>query len=315
MYKLEAGSYSLIKYAYSVLDALHFKNGPVHGEFMIDENGPVLIEVNCRTMGAGMPPKFLDEAHGHHETDVVINDMLNPGYHKFYNEYPYYPMSKCAIKDFISNTNNKVISIPANNLLKHLDSYSDIQHLVKKNMKTKYTVDLFSSPGRVYLSNKDEAKLLKDLDFLCRVETNDFELLYQTKKANIKNKPKNMTTVKQTLNKFCAYGSTIILSNNKSLKSNKPIVNEKTVRAVRSGFFNGVFDYNYTNKFNLPKYIDTFFDFVNCIKKGGQVFVPESSYWFLDKRETSIEFLFECAGLELSTYKKDDCRVLVAYKL
>ena len=189
MYKLESGSYQLIKYAYDVLDAIHYKNGPVHGEYMIDENGPVLIEVNCRAMGGNMPAGFLDAAHGHHETDVILNDLLSSGYHKLYKDLPYDPLSKVSEKFFISNANDKVISIPADNLLKHLNSYYGLEHHVKKNSKIQTTVDLFSSPGTVQLVNKDESRLLKDLDYVCRLEKTDFQLLYQTKKASMKDKP------------------------------------------------------------------------------------------------------------------------------
>ncbi len=37
----------LVEYAYNVADAIGVKYGPIHGEYMIDEKGPVLIEVNC----------------------------------------------------------------------------------------------------------------------------------------------------------------------------------------------------------------------------------------------------------------------------
>ena len=45
--KLNLGEANLIEYAYDVADAIGIKYGPVHGEYMIDKNGPVLIEVNC----------------------------------------------------------------------------------------------------------------------------------------------------------------------------------------------------------------------------------------------------------------------------
>lgn len=46
--ELGIGEAEMIEYAYKVLDAIGIQYGPVHGEYMIDENGPVLIEVNCR---------------------------------------------------------------------------------------------------------------------------------------------------------------------------------------------------------------------------------------------------------------------------
>ena len=52
--------------------------GPVHGEYMIDEKGPVLIEVNCRPMGGGMSKQFMDLAFGQHETDSALDAYLDP---------------------------------------------------------------------------------------------------------------------------------------------------------------------------------------------------------------------------------------------
>ena len=46
--ELGIGESEMVEYAYKVADALGIKYGPVHGEYMIDEKGPVLIEVNCR---------------------------------------------------------------------------------------------------------------------------------------------------------------------------------------------------------------------------------------------------------------------------
>ncbi|MBR3748154.1 MAG: ATP-grasp domain-containing protein, partial [Selenomonadaceae bacterium] len=67
--KLKIGHSRLIRYAFEVIDAIGIKYGPIHGEYMIDEKGPVLIEVNCRPMGFAMPRKFVDMAFGQHETD------------------------------------------------------------------------------------------------------------------------------------------------------------------------------------------------------------------------------------------------------
>ena len=68
----------MVEYAYKVADALEIQYGPVHGEYMIDENGPVLIEVNCRPCGGGMSADFLDRISGQHETDSILDSYLKP---------------------------------------------------------------------------------------------------------------------------------------------------------------------------------------------------------------------------------------------
>ena len=76
--ELSLGEAEMVEYAYKVADALEIQYGPVHGEYMIDENGPVLIEVNCRPCGGSMPAEFLDRISGQHETDSILDSYLKP---------------------------------------------------------------------------------------------------------------------------------------------------------------------------------------------------------------------------------------------
>ena len=76
--ELNLGEAEMIEYAYSVADALGIQYGPVHGEYMIDEDGPVLIEVNCRPSGGNMSTGFLDKISGQHETDSILDAYLKP---------------------------------------------------------------------------------------------------------------------------------------------------------------------------------------------------------------------------------------------
>ena len=41
----------LVPYTFGVLDALGIKHGPSHGEVMLTNTGPCLVEMNCRTHG------------------------------------------------------------------------------------------------------------------------------------------------------------------------------------------------------------------------------------------------------------------------
>ena len=80
--ELNIAEAEMIEYAYDVADAMGIQYGPVHGEYMIDENGPVLIEVNCRPCGGGMTAEFLDKIAGHHETDCILDAYLKPDHFK-----------------------------------------------------------------------------------------------------------------------------------------------------------------------------------------------------------------------------------------
>lgn len=278
MYKLKQGSYELVKYAFNVLDALHFKNGPVHGEFMVDKKGPVLIEVNCRPMGGCVPAGLLDIAHGHHETDNILGDITNPNHHKVYKNLPYCPMAKAIMKFFISDTDKKIISVPGLSLLKNLKSFYSLDLITKNGEYLKKTVDLFSSPATVFLLNEDEPQANKDLDLLCRIEKTNFELIYQTIQPKIEDKPKNMMSIEDVYNKNCSFGSTIILTNNKDFNIPAFIVDAQKVKKVTSGFHNAIFDYNFVDNLDLPELVDSFFNLIKCLKKGGRIIVPERAY-------------------------------------
>ncbi|MBO7348597.1 MAG: ATP-grasp domain-containing protein, partial [Spirochaetales bacterium] len=64
--RLEVGHSSLVRYALQVADAIGIKYGPIHGEYMVDDKGPVLIEVNCRPMGGALQRKYVEQIFGHH---------------------------------------------------------------------------------------------------------------------------------------------------------------------------------------------------------------------------------------------------------
>lgn len=67
--ELGIGEAEMVEYAYAVADAIGIQYGPIHGEYMIDEKGPVLIEVNCRPSGPDLPAEYVDMISGQHETD------------------------------------------------------------------------------------------------------------------------------------------------------------------------------------------------------------------------------------------------------
>lgn len=99
--ELNLGEAEMIEYAYSVADALGIQYGPVHGEYMIDEDGPVLIEVNCRPSGGNMSTGFLDKISGQHETDSILDAYLKPDRFEDERKKPYRLFAHVAVKFFI----------------------------------------------------------------------------------------------------------------------------------------------------------------------------------------------------------------------
>ena len=147
------GEVEMVEYAYKVADALGVKYGPVHGEYMIDENGPVLIEINCRPAGCSMPAKFLDRIVGHHETDIFLDSYLKPKRFHEKRKERYRLLAHGALKLFMVPKDIIARSAPMNNISPKLKSYygstlADINGTEIFYMKTR---DLDSSCGFVYI--------------------------------------------------------------------------------------------------------------------------------------------------------------------
>ena len=123
--ELSLGEAEMVEYAYKVADALEIQYGPVHGEYMIDEKGPVLIEVNCRPCGGGMPAKFLDRISGQHETDSILDSYLKPKpfFDKLQKRYRLYAHG--TLKFFITPQNMIVRSSPIVNIENKLKADHD----------------------------------------------------------------------------------------------------------------------------------------------------------------------------------------------
>ena len=113
----------MVEYAYKVADAIGIEYGPVHGEYMIDKGGSVLIEVNCRPCGGNMSARFLDEISGQHETDSILDAYLKPARFKQKALQRYRLQAHGALKMFIVPENIVAKSAPMVDISPNLKSY------------------------------------------------------------------------------------------------------------------------------------------------------------------------------------------------
>lgn len=70
----------LIAYTRGVLDAIGVKNGPSHGEIMMTEDGPCLVEMNCRANGGDGNWRSLARAltGGYSQIEATVDCYLSP---------------------------------------------------------------------------------------------------------------------------------------------------------------------------------------------------------------------------------------------
>lgn len=312
--KPEAGCSTLVRYAFEVLDTLGVQNGNVHSEFMIDEKGPVLIEINCRPMGSDMAAEFLDQIWGHHETDLALDAYLHPEAFLAHIKDPFRPLAKGLKKHLITDKDMDVISAPALSIIKHQKSFCKGRLGKAVDEHLARTVDLDTSAGVVYLVNKDEGQLYRDRDFLERAETRYFNMLFSGERKNKSEQPKDLQGVEELLKEQKLSGSILILTNGDHTYPGACSVTQEELKSVNAGFHYAVMDLSFRENEDYEGISDIFFELVDKLRPGGRVLVPESTWWHLPCGAESVEILCEAAGLYIEVPLSGDIRFVAACK-
>ena len=149
---------------------------------MIDDKGPVLIEANCRVMGGSAPRGFLDRIFGYHETDIVLDCMLDAEFYREFSQRPYRPFRKGHVKDFYSVGERSIKASGIIPILLNMRSYYSgwVENAGKTDIIPE-TIDLETETGCVYLVHDDPEVSKSDFDILMRLEEEYPDLLHTGK--------------------------------------------------------------------------------------------------------------------------------------
>ncbi|MFP4168784.1 MAG: methyltransferase domain-containing protein [Desulfonatronovibrionaceae bacterium] len=167
-----------LDYAFSVLDALHIKQGPAHMEVMLTENGPILIECGARPMGAGYPQELLRESLGYTQLELSLESYLEPEIFYARINKPYRLKKHFFIKILVASREGNIESVPGVSLLASLPSVRSGNLLSCFETDTlKRTVDLLSAPGSIFLCHENPEILAEDLNIIRAMEKDAQNLL------------------------------------------------------------------------------------------------------------------------------------------
>lgn len=171
----------LQEYNDKVLSAIGIDYGVTHAEYKIDENGPVLIEINCRVAGPSQNYSLLDSVWGEHQTALCIESYLNPEECIKKHKKPLKSLLYYITKDIIVYEEINVIKSNIEEIFKDLESY---QYAISSGDNKIYpkTIDLSTAGGIVFLANKDKSKLLDDVNTIKRIEEFETEKLFDIEK-------------------------------------------------------------------------------------------------------------------------------------
>ena len=299
---LNIGEAKMVEYAYQVADAIGIEYGPVHGEFMIDDNGPVLIEVNCRPCGGNMSAKFLDKIAGHHETDAILDSYLKPLRFSEKRKERYRLYGHGALKFFSVPHDILAKSAPVSNIGPKLKSY--FKSTIDKNFDNavfyRKTEDLNTVGGVVYLVNESSEILHHDLDFLRNIEKKAFELVLNDEiyEDNPIDEDALLKELESIVDYAYDYGTSLLITDQFLDNANMMQIGKDEIYDI-----NGEFDYVIVNLnkslVNMHQFevIELIFYIFSDIKVGGIVFIPESTCDYIPGKRKGIEAILKTLDL------------------
>lgn len=301
---LYIGEAEMIDYAYDVADALRIQYGPVSGEYMIDDKGPVLINLNCCPMSGHLPGKFLDEVSGQHETDSILDSYLNPECFLERRMQKYRLNAYGAFKRIVAPKDIIARSAPMNNLGPKLRSFHEsvIDDLLASEKFYPKTEDSDTGCGLIFLVNEDYHLLQDDIKFLRSVEKNAFDLVLSPEEDvnyqfNVDIAVKKLQMIIQMSEK---YGDGLLITDQILSDVNITQVRLDGVKEV-----DGQFDFvivNLNRSFiEKSDYltIDIIFDVFSVIKVNGFIFIPETTYRYIPGGRKGIESLLKAMLLKI----------------
>lgn len=301
--ELGIGESEMVEYAYKVTDALGIKYGPVHGEYMIDDKGPVLIEVNCRPAGCSMPAEYLDMIAGHHETDLFLDSYLKPKRFHERRKKRYRLLAHGALKIFIVPNDIVARSTPMNNISPKLKSFykSNLADINNTEIFYVKTQDLGTTCGYIYMVHEDAAVLHNDLEFLRSVEKNAFSLVLSEEDTDyVVDEDKIIKEIKEVVDITEEYGTGLLITDKFLDESEIVQIAIDDVNEI-----NGEFDYVIINlnKSLIDKRdditVEIILNILSNIRVGGLVYVPKTTYNFLPDKRKGIEALIKTLGLRI----------------
>ena len=313
--ELGIGEAEMVEYAYDVADAIGIKYGPVHGEYMIDEKGPVLIEVNCRPCGANMEAAFLNRISGQHETDSILDSYLKPDLFKLNYTTPYKLFAHGAIKLFIVPKDIIAKSSPMDNLSSRFKShYKTAMAEISDSRLFHKTQDLHSSCGLVYLVHENYEEIEENMNFLRDIEKRAFSMvLNEDKEEEEKDYGAYLNELLPFLKIVQRYGTGFMITDkfieDINLLQSKPEDIDK---------INGEFDFVVFNlyqsyiKENDDNIIKLSLRSLEKVKSGGLVFIPKNTYEKIPSKRNGMEVLVQTLGLKIEVPPHGIKEVIIA---
>jgi biotin carboxylase len=168
----------LSRYVEDVLAALNIRYGAAHAEVMLTADGPALVEIGARLNG-NMHPEFHDGCLGANQADVMALACVHPK--RFEEQFArrVYDKRHEAIVFNVATTFDgmvRAIDQAALDRIRKLPSVFLANVKVRPGQRIRTTIDLLSSPVRVFMRANSYDQILEDYDAIERFREDLFVL-------------------------------------------------------------------------------------------------------------------------------------------
>jgi len=163
----------IIPYVRKTLDVLGVKNGPSHGEVIITDTGPCLVEMNCRANGgdgAWQPLARGLTPGDYSQVEATADAYLNPEIFSSHPDRPGPLIGQGVEVCLVSYGKGVVNRTPGFDVLKKLPSCIHFESGVKIGSTVEPTIDLITSVGSVIVYHENPAIVKDDLHFIRYLE-------------------------------------------------------------------------------------------------------------------------------------------------
>ncbi|MPR03455.1 ATP-grasp domain-containing protein [Pseudomonas sp. MAFF 212408] len=156
----------LVDYIVKVLKALGINNGPAHSEVILTEAGPALVEVGARLNG-NMEPAFHDISLGGNQAQLTYLAYCDgEAFKAGYAGKRYHKLKEACVINTDTTLQGEVTGFneAAIHLIEALPSVHKLSVKYKAGKSMKKTVDLLSSPLRVFLVAENQRAIDQDYE-------------------------------------------------------------------------------------------------------------------------------------------------------
>jgi len=159
-----AGVSELISYVDAVLSALNIRWGAAHAEVIMTPEGPTLVEIGARLNG-NMNPGFHDVCLGHNQADLVALAYARPQeFRRNFSGRVYHKLQDAIVYNTQTSLDGTIASIdqPVVDEISALESVQLLSVKLKPGSRIRPTVDLLTSPLRVFMTARNLDQIMAD---------------------------------------------------------------------------------------------------------------------------------------------------------